>query len=119
LLRLALLATPIAFALACGGDDPQPAYDPNLTGPCQDLNQRCDSSGDCCGVLTCNANKVCTGGGCQSAGTFCTSSSQCCSTLSCSGGVCGGGTSCSGQGAACGGSSQCCGTLTCHSGYCQ
>jgi len=41
LLRLDLLATPIAFALACDGDDPQPAPDPNLTGPCQGLKQRC------------------------------------------------------------------------------
>ena len=98
-LRLALLATPLAFALACGGDDPQPPIDPNLTGPCQDINQRCNSSGDCCGVLTCNANKVCAGGGCQAAGTACTS--------------------CFGQGASCGSSSQCCGTLSCRSGFCQ
>ncbi len=88
--RLALLVTPVLLALACGGGGGDgPPVDPNLTGPCQDANQRCNSSGDCCGVLTCNANKVCSGGSCQSSGTSCTSSSQCCGTLTCgSGGFC-------------------------------
>ncbi len=88
LFRLALLVAPMTLMLACGGGDSNPSPDPNLAGSCQQQNQRCQSSGDCCGILTCNSNKVCTGGGCQSAGTSCTSSSQCCGTLTCPSGFC-------------------------------
>ena len=99
--------------------DEVPADGGGAVGSCQASGRACRSSADCCGVLLCNANKVCGDGNCQGTGTACTSSSQCCGLLTCSGGVCGGGSLCQAQGAACSGSSQCCGTLTCSGGLCR
>ncbi|MEK7382348.1 MAG: hypothetical protein AAB262_03580 [Elusimicrobiota bacterium] len=84
-----ILVVPILLLFACRSDrDSAPAGSGDLTGPCQNSDQHCNSSGDCCGTLLCNSNKVCFNGNCQGEGTACSSSSQCCGTLTCANGLC-------------------------------
>lgn len=119
-LRLILLL-PLMASLACDMDsnEPPPPVDPGIIVPCATKGGHCGGSGDCCGTLTCDSNKVCSDGGCYIKGTHCSASSQCCGTLTCMGGVCSDG-SCFAKGTHCSSSSQCCSALFCGpSGVCD
>lgn len=116
----ALLGAALALCACPKGVDVDSIPGGPATGSCQQSNQTCGTSGDCCGVLLCNSNKVCSGGSCQSVGTRCSSSSECCGTATCSGGVCMGATSsCLSSGASCNSNAQCCGSLTCNGSICS
>lgn len=117
-----LLAPALLLQLGCDMGSPSPPgpVDPNITVSCKSQGQRCSSSGDCCGTLTCD-NRVCSGGSCKGAGSRCSSSSECCGTSTCDGGICSSPTgACTDRGGACHSSSDCCGVLTCGSrGRCE
>jgi len=117
--RVLLLLAAGALAACNNGVDLNSVPGGDQTGSCNTVNMGCNTSGDCCGVLTCNSNKVCSDGLGQGAGTPCTSSTQCSGTLTCDGGVCTGANGCNDKGAACSTSSQCCGSLTCTGGSCS
>lgn len=57
-------------------------------GTCSTEGRMCNSSYDCCGTLTCNSNKVCSGLRPQPAGTPCEAHSDCDELLTCRSGIC-------------------------------
>ncbi len=122
-LALLLLAVGVAAAgvYGCKQEDIEvPDVSGGGTVPCQSENMGCNNSGDCCGILTCNSNKTCSGGGCSGQGASCARSSDCCGTLTCNNnGVCVGLSGCTPNGSPCSRSSDCCGGNTCELSVCM
>src|SRR3989338_4946408 len=116
-----LILSLLSMACDFGGNENTelPSAPANTVVSCVGKWGHCSSSGDCCGELSCDANKVCNDGGCVGQGAHCAQSANCCGTLTCSAGLCTNG-GCFQQGAHCSSYSQCCGTLTCNSdGVCS
>ena len=109
------------FMAACdmgGSDSPSLPPDGGLSGSCKDRGAHCEAHADCCGSLTCNANKVCSDdASCMANGSHCSRSSECCGTATCDNGVCSTG-ACVANGGHCQYHADCCGSATCNSGIC-